>query len=129
MIIKSIIIIFSIFGIKDILFNKNGIENSLKWIIIAFCFGYRTFSIIPGLILHPIEMLIYACIIRIIISGSVKLYKLPISISILSSFFITVFFIDCLTIYWKGVLIEFKNAILLLLVFFVVQHINFKKSE
>ena len=128
MVVKLIIVAITLYGVRNILFGENGVENSLKWIIIDFCFGYRTFTITSGFALHPIEILIYVSVIRIIVSRQVRLYKLPVSISLLGCFFITTFLIDCLTIYWHGVLLEFKCGILLLLIFFIGQHINFTKS-
>ena len=128
MIINALVIIFTILGISNILLYRNGIENSLQWIIFAFVLGYRTFEPFPGLRLHPIELLVYATIIRIIISGAIKYRKMSISILILGIFFIVNFFIDLLTRYRSLVLNEFKNAFLLILVCFITQHIHFNKD-
>ena len=70
MIIKIIVIIFTLLGIKSILFDSNGIANSFRWIILAFILGYRTFTLFAGLKIHPIEIFIYSTIIRIIVSGA-----------------------------------------------------------
>ena len=126
--INLLVILFTLAGIRSILLTKNGLENSLQFIIFAFVLGYRTFEPFPGLKLHPIELFIYACIIRIIISNAVKYRKMSIGISMLGIFFITYFFIDLLTGYHFMVLLEFKNAFLLVLVFFITQHINFHKA-
>jgi hypothetical protein len=128
LIINALVIIFTILGISNILLYRNGIENSLQWIIFAFVLGYRTFEPFPGLRLHPIELLVYATIIRIIISGAIKYRKMSISILILGIFFIVNFFIDLLTRYRSLVLNEFKNAFLLILVCFITQHIHFNKD-
>ena len=127
MIINLLVVGFTLFGIRSILFTNNGLEKSLQWIILAFMLGYRTFEPIPGLKIHPIEIFIYASILRIIVTSPPKYSKIPVNISILSIFFFTYFIIDCLTRYNKNVLFEFKNGILLLIIFFVVQHIQIKK--
>ena len=126
--INSLVILFTIAGIRSILLTKNGLENSLQFIIFAFVLGYRTFEPFPGLKLHPIELFIYACIIRIIISNAVKYREMSLGISMLGIFFITYFFIDLLTGYHFMVLLEFKNAFLLILIFFITCHLHFSKS-
>jgi hypothetical protein len=126
--INLLVILFTLAGIRSILLKKNGLENSLQWIILGFVLGYRTFEPVPGLKLHPIEVFVYACIIRIIISNAVKYRKMSLGISMLGIFFITYFFVDLLTGYHFMVLLEFKNAFLLVLVFFIAQHINFHKA-
>ena len=128
MIINLFVIGFTLFGVKEILFKHNGIENSLHWIIIAFILGYRTFEPISGIRLHPIEILVYATIIRIIISGAIKYRKMPIVVSLISIFYVTFFFIDMLTRYNLIMVNEFKNAFLLIVIFFVTQHIHFHKG-
>ena len=127
MIINLLVIGFTLVGIRSILFTNNGLENSLQWIIFAFILGYRTFEPISGLKLHPIEIFVYVSIIRIIVSSPPKYFKMPITISLLGIFFVTFFIVDCLSRYNQYVLLEFKNAILLLMIFFVIQHIQIKK--
>ena len=119
MIIKLIVILFTLFGIKGILLDRNGITNSFKWIILAFVLGYRTFTPFAGLKIHPIEIFVYSTILRIIISGAPKYREMPKSIMGLSLLFIFYFFIDFLTRYNSVALIEFKNAFLLFLIFFI----------
>jgi hypothetical protein len=126
--INLLVILFTLAGIRSILLTKNGLENSLKFIIFAFVLGYRTFEPFPGLKLHPIELFIYACIIRIIISNAVKYRHMSIGISMLGIFFIAYFFIDLLTGYHFVVLLEFKNTFLLILIFFITCHLHFSKS-
>ena len=128
MIINVFVIFITLVGMREILFKQNGIENSFQWIILAFVLGYRTFEPVPGLKLHPIEIFIYAIILRIIISGAFKYRKMPIAVTAISIFFVAFFFIDLFTRYEYMVLLEFKNAILLVLVFFITQYINFYKS-
>ena len=128
MIIKLFVILFTLFGIKGILFDRNGIANSFKWMIIAFILGYRTFTPFAGLKIHPIEIFIYLTILRIIISGAPKYREMPKSILALSSVFIFYFIIDFLTRYNSSALIEFKNALLLFLIFFIAQYIIFNKK-
>ena len=127
MIIDLLIIGFTLVGIRSILFTNNGLEKSLQWIIFAFVLGYRTFEPIPGLKLHPIEVFVFASIIRIIVSSPPKYLKMPINISLLGIFFVAFFIVDCLSRYSQYVLLEFKNTILLLMIFFVIQHIQIKK--
>ena len=128
MIINALVIFFVLLGIKSIIFDKNGIENSLLWTILAFVLGYRTFEPVLGLKIHPIEIFIFASIIRIIVSNPVKYRKMSKSILILGIIFFVYFFIDLLTRYNSYVLLEFKNAFLLLLIFFLTQYINFHKA-
>ena len=128
MIINFIVIGFTLVGLRNILFKKNGIEASLQWIILGFILGYRTIEPLPGLKLHPIEIFIYASIIRINITGAIKYRKMPVSVLVLGVFFIIYFIIDLLTIYNSVVLQEFKNAFLLVLVFFIANHILFSNA-
>jgi len=53
---------------------------------------------------------------------------MPKNIYLLNIFFVTFFFIDCLTSYHSDVLLEFKNSFVLLLVFFIIQHILVNKA-
>ena len=126
--INLLVIGFTLFGIKEILFKHDGIENSLQWITLAFVLGYRTIELVPGLRIHPIELLVYATIIRIIISGAIKYRKMPIALSAISIFFVSYFVIDLLTRYNMSILNEFKNTFLLTLVYFITQHIHFHKD-
>jgi len=126
--INLLVIGFTLFGIKEILFKHDGIENSLQWITLAFVLGYRTIELVPGLRIHPIELLVYATIIRIIISGAIKYRKMPIALLAISIFFVSYFVIDLLTRYNKSILNEFKNAFLLTLIYFITQHIHFHKD-
>ena len=126
--INLFVILFTLTGIRSILFKNNGVESSLIWIIFAFILGYRTFEPLPGLKLHPIEIFIYASVFRIIVFNAVKYRKMPTGISMLSIFFIAYFFIDLLTRYHFTVLLEFKNTFLLILIFFITCHLHFSKS-
>ena len=91
MIINFIVIGFTLVGLRNILLKRNGIEASLQWIILGFILGYRTFEALPGLKLHPIEIFIYASIIRINLTGAIKHRKMPVSVLVLGGFFITYF--------------------------------------
>jgi len=128
MIINLLIIGFILFGVKEILFKHNGIESSLHWVIMAFVIGYRTFELVPHIPFHPIEILVYATIIRIIISGAIKYRKIPIAVTVLSIFYVTLFVIDLLTRYNPFIVNEFKCALLLSMIFFDTQHIYFYKG-
>ena len=128
MIINLLVIGFTALGLKTILFTKNGLKKSLEWIIVAFVLGYRTFEPFQGLKLHPIEIFIYASIIRVIMTKPSNFMKMPISISILGLFFVTFFTIDLITRYNYMVLLEFKNSLLIIMVFFMAKHIHFNKE-
>ena len=127
MIINLLVIVFTLLGIRSILFTKNGIKKSLHWIILAFNLGYRTFEPFSGLKLHPIEIFLYSSFIRIIVSSPPKYLKMPLSILLLGIYFITIFIIDCLTRYNQWALLEFKNSILLIIIFYIVQYIQIEK--
>jgi hypothetical protein len=126
--INLLVIGFTLFGVIEILFKHNGLERSLHWIILAFVLGYRTFELIPRIPFHPIEILVYATIIRIIISGAIKYRKMPIAVTALSIFYVSFFIIDMLTRYNPILVNEFKNAFLLTLVSFIAQYIHFHKD-
>ena len=128
MIIDLLVIVFTLVGIQSILITKNGIEKSLQWIIFGFILGYRTFEPIPGLKLHPIEIMVYASLIRIIVSRPHKYGKMPLSISILGLFFVIFFIIDSITRYNQWALLEFKNSFLLIPIFIIVQYIEINKG-
>jgi len=127
MIINLLIIAFTLLGVWSILVTKNGLEKLFQWVILAFILGYRTFEPISGLKLHSIEIFIYTGILRIIVSSPPKYLNMPINISLLNVFFVTFFFLDCLTNYHSDVLLEFKNSFILLLIFFIIQHIQVNK--
>jgi len=127
MVINLLVIVFTLIGVRSILFTKNGIEKSLQWIILAFILGYRTFEPISGLKLHPIEIFLYSSLIRIIVSSPPKYLKMPLNVILLGIYFITIFIIDCLTRYNQWVLLEFKNSILLVIIFYIVQYIQIEK--
>ena len=96
MIINILLIGFIISGVSNILLHKEGIKNSLIWIILAFLAGYRTIEPISGLKLHPIEMLTYAACLRILLFNCKKFYKMPISIIMIGFLFCAYFVIDLL---------------------------------
>ena len=126
--INLLVIVFILFGIKSILLSKNGIENSIQWIIFAFVLGYRTFEPVAGLKIHPIEIFIYLSIFRALLFKPIKYTKIPKVISILGVLFLTMYLIDIFTRYNPIVLLEFKNAILLYMVFYMVQFIQINDS-
>ena len=84
---------YMLISIQNILLSKNGIQNSLAWIFVAFVIGYRTIEPIGGLKLHPIEILIYAACLRILFFNCQKYYRMPLSISILGFLFSIHFFL------------------------------------
>ena len=128
MIINLLVIGFTLLGLKEILFKHNGIERSLHWIVMAFVLGYRTIEPIPDIRFHPIEIFVYATIIKIFISRAVKYRKMSIYILVISLFFVNVFIIDLLTRYGHFAFTEFKNAFLLTLLFIIIQYIQLNKA-
>lgn len=128
MIIKGILLLFICFSVYNILFHKNGVQNSIAWIIFAFIFGYRTIEPVNGLKLHPIEIMVYVTVFRILLFNSKRYYKMPNSILIISFLFVLYFILDVFTRYNPMVLLEFKNAILLTGIFFISLHIQYNKS-
>ena len=66
-------------------------------------------------------------IVRIIIFKPPKFVKMPVSIPILGIFFITIFAIDIITRYDQWALVEFKNAILFIIIFLIARHIDFNR--
>ncbi len=128
MIINWIVIAFTFIGLRYILFSKNGIQNSIKWIIFSFILGYRTFTIVSGLMIHPIEVFTYAAILRVIISRQNKYYNMPFSISLLGIIFVVILIIDLITRYHIFVILEFKSAFIIYLLFFLMQYIHFTKA-
>jgi len=126
--INLLVILFTLLGIKSILLSKNGIENSIQWIIIAFILGYRTFEPYPGLKIHPIEIFIYLSILRILLFKPIKFTKIPIGITVLGLLFLIMYFIDIFTRNNPMVLLEFKNAILIYMIFYVIQFIKLNNN-
>ena len=128
MIIKGVLLFFLCVSVYNILLHKNGIQNSFAWIILAFIFGYRTIEPVSGLKLHPIEIMLYATIFRILLFNSIRYYKMPNSILFISLVFVLYFIIDVFTRYNPIALLEFKNAILLTGIFFISLHIQYNKT-
>ena len=92
--------------------------------IIAFSFGYRTFEIFDGFSLHPIELIIFASLIRILVFQPKKYYPIPNSIYLVTTIFITYFIVDVFTRYNIYILNEFKNSIHLFSIFFIFQFVK-----
>ena len=129
MIINVLLVGFILLAVYNILLDKNGIKNSFIWIVIAFVFGYRTIEPVSGLKLHPIEILTYIACIRIIFFKCKKYYKMPKPVSLISFLFAIHFILDVMTRYSWLVLLEFKNSILLLAIFFLALHIKFDRNN
>ena len=126
--INLLVILFTLFGIKSILLSKNGIDNSIQWIIIAFILGYRTFEPVAGLKIHPIEIFIYISIFRILLFKPKKYSAIPKTIIILGFIFLFTYFIDVFTRNSPRVLFEFKNALLIYMIFYMTQFIQINES-
>ena len=120
--------IFILFALSKILFNRDGLDNSIIWITYGIVLGYRTFEPIQGLKLHPIEILVYATVLRIIVTNIYPLISFPKIIVFLGYMFISFFIIDILTRYNPMVLLEFKNAFLLIAIFFIIRHVEINEN-
>ena len=108
--------------------KKDGLNNTIIWITYGMVIGYRTFEPIQGLKIHPIEILVYAGILRIILTNIYPIINLPKVIVFLSYIFLSFFILDILTRYNPIVLLEFKNSFLLILIFFLIKHIEINEK-
>ena len=128
MFIKSLVLVYIFFALRNILFSKDGLNNSLIWITYGMIIGYRTFEPIAGLKIHPIEILVYAGILRIILTNIYPIINLPKVIVFLSYIFLAFFILDFFTRYNPMVLVEFKNSFLLISIFFLIKHIEINEK-
>ena len=128
MFINIIIITFTLFGVRSILFDYDGVRKSFIWIIWAFCLGYRTFVTVPNLIFHPIEIFSLICIIRIFSTNHYRYRRIPRIYNIIFFLFFIRFIVDFnfSSVY---VLNEFKNILLLYQLFFISQYIEFDEKN
>ena len=122
MIINLFVLAYTSFGLFIILFKKNPINNAIIILTIGLIIGYRTFEPIMGFKLHPVEVLLYATVIRIIVSRLKPVSHLPKIILFLGLVFPLFFIVDSVTGYKPSVLVNFKNAFILIVVFFVIRY-------
>ena len=120
--------IFILFALSKILFSRDGLDISIIWITYGIVLGYRTFEPIQGLKIHPIEILVYATVLRILVTNIYPLISFPKIIVFLGYMFISFFIIDILTRYNPIVLLEFKNAFLLIAIFFLIRYIEINEN-
>tara|TARA_B100000519_G_scaffold53643_1_gene44601 strand:- start:2366 stop:3553 length:1188 start_codon:yes stop_codon:yes gene_type:complete len=92
--------------------------------IITFSFGYRTFELFNGFFIHPIELIMFASVIRILVFKPKKYHPTPYSIYLVASIFTIYLFVDIFTRYNIFILNEFKNSIHLFTIFFIFQFIK-----
>ncbi len=123
MLINLLVIIFIISALHSILFKKYGLNDIIIWVTYGMVIGYRTFEPIQGLKIHPIEVLVYAGIIRIVLTDIYPIFNLPKIIVFLSYIFLAFFILDLFTRYNPIVLLEFKNAFILVSIFFIIKYI------
>ena len=123
MVIKALVIVFLLSALFNILLKRDGLNNTIVWMTYGMVVGYRTFEPIEGLKLHPIEIIIYASALRIIITKVYPILNFPKIILCLNYLFLVFFLLDVFTRYSPIVLIEFKNAFLLVAIFFLIRHI------
>ena len=128
MLINLLVIIFIISALHSILFKKYGLNDIIIWVTYGMVIGYRTFEPIQGLKIHPIEILVYAGILRIILTNIYPIINLPKVIVFLSYIFLSFFILDILTRYNPIVLLEFKNSFLLISIFFLIKHIEINEK-
>ncbi len=121
--ISFLVIVFTLIGLNRILFNRQGIKESLVWMVYGLILGYRTFEISAGISFHPIEIFIYATLLRIILFKMKNYSSFPISYKLLASIFISFILVDLFDSFDLYALSEFKNAFLLILILFITNHI------
>ncbi len=121
--INALVIVFTLIGLNRILFNSQGVKKSLTWMVYGLILGYRTFEVLPGISFHPIEVFVYATIMRIVLFKIKNYSSFPISYKLLTSIFISFILIDLFDSFDLYSLSEFKNAFLLILILFITNHI------
>ena len=126
--INLLVILFTLIGLKRILFSSEGVKESLIWVIYALILGYRTFEPLPRIGFHPIEIFIYAAISRLILFKMKPYNSFPILYKMLTAIFISHVFVDLFDSYDLQALNEFKNAFLLMLILFLTNHIYVDKN-
>ena len=122
--INLLVILFTLIGLSRILLNNQGIKESIVWVVYGLILGYRTFEPLSGLSFHPIEIFIYATIFRLIVFRIRIYHSFPIIYRILTIIFVSFVFVDLFDSYDLFVLNEFKNAFLLMLILFIMNHIR-----
>jgi hypothetical protein len=128
MLINISVIIFTLLGVRSILFDYDGVRKSFIWIIWGFCLGYRTFETITYLYFHPIEIFSLTCILRIFSTNHFRYRKIPRIYNII----FLLFFVRLIVGFEFSnmrVLNEFKNILLFYQLFFISQYIDFDEKN
>ena len=115
---------FVFIAVFDILFNSQGPQRSFRWILFAFIFGYRSFDITPGFSIHPLDILIYITIIKILLTPSKRLVRLPNWLNGLFFFMVLHLLINTNHANFAIRFFEFKNLFHIVIIFYIV-HITF----
>ena len=126
--INVLVILFTLIGLNRILFSSQGIRESLFWVVYGLILGYRTIQISSGVSFHPIEVFVYAAILRIILFKTFNYSSFPMSYKLLTINFILFIFVDLVDSNYLYALNEFKNAFLLPLILFLSNHINIDRK-
>jgi len=127
--INLLIIGFTLLGVRSILYEKDGVEKTFIWILWAFCLGYRTFSTIPMLVIHPIEIFSFTCIIRLFSSNHYRYRRIPMIHRIILFLFFIVFVVGVINDFSPYVLNDFKAISLLYQFYFISQYIKFDQDS
>ena len=111
-------------GLKNLFLKKDGLTIATYYMVYSFCLGYRTFEIINGIMIHPLEVFIYGSLIRIILTKPKKYNDIPFAITTISILFVAYFSVDVLTRFNIYIINEFKNVIIIYLIFYLFQYID-----
>ena len=122
-----VIISFVLLGVRSILYSHDGVEQTFIWIIWSFCLGYRTFTALPQLHFHPIEIFSFVCIIRIFTTNHIRYRIIPKIHKVTFFLFFLVFLIGFENFRMESAN-EFKCISLLYQFYFISQYIKFDES-
>lgn len=102
-------------------FFKKGLYPGLKWMIICFFLGYRTLTLAPGFLIHPIDIIIVALVLKASFSPNLVRSTYPTWLFVLFPFCLLALGIGLLgTSRTNSVWFEFKNFILIFPLFFII---------
>jgi hypothetical protein len=114
------IILIILIAIYNILF-KPGLSSGIKWLIISFFLGYRTITVAPGFLLHPIDIIIFTLFFKALLLPNRTPSSYPIWLIGLIPFTIWGLFVGLNNTWnaWK-VWFDFKNFALIFPIFYIL---------
>ena len=115
---------FVCLAVFDILFNSNGPQRSFRWILFAFIFGYRAFNITPSFSIHPLDILIYVTLIKIFLTPSKRVVRLPNWLNGLVLLMVLHLLINTNHATFDVQFFEFKNLFHIVIMFYIA-HVTF----